>query len=428
MMKNNGIGRRRFLQKGAGFCLGASSAPMILSAQVLGLNGRIGPNSRIQIGYVGLGNQMSAHYGMAGLSQVEAIWACDVNPVARIRGLKELQNRGAKDCQLTNYFEDVVQDPSVDAVVVSTPDHWHAAISISAMAHGKDVYVEKPMTLTIEEGKAMVESCQRHGSVLQVGAQQRSSSTFRRAAELVANGYIGQVTEVRVALGSFPPPVLDAPEAIPEGFDYDRWLGPAPVEPYSRSRVSGSYGGGWRRFWDYGSRKNGDWGAHHYDIVQWALGRDDSGPVSFFPKGWEGAERSYFVYEDGVRVVRDHPDRNGYQIRFIGKEGEVCVSRGGEIETTPSFMANRPLRPGDQRLYVSKNHKTNWLDCIQTRKQPISNVEIGHRTATICQLAEIADRLQRPIRWDPVSQQIVGDEHARRWQDRPRRAGYTLPV
>jgi predicted dehydrogenase len=284
------------------------------------------------------------------------------------------------------------------------------------------------MTLTIEEGKAMVDSCRQYGSILQVGSMQRSNSTFRRAAEIVANGYIGQVREVRVGLGTFPPPELDEPEVIPDGFDYDRWLGPAPFEPYSANRVTGSYGGGWRRFRDYGSRKNGDWGAHHYDIVQWALGRDNSGPVSFCPVGHEGTKHSYFVYEDGVQVLRDHPERKGHQICFIGSEGDVCVSRGGAIETSPSFLANRPLRPSDKRLYDSKNHQVNWLNCIKTRKQPICDVNIGHRTATICQLAEIADRLKRPLQWDPVSEQIIGDAYARRLQDRPRRAGYALPA
>ena len=426
--KKSRLSRRHFIQKGVALCAGVSSAPMLLSANTLGLNGRSGANSRIQLGYIGIGKQMSAHFGMAGRSDVEAIWVCDVDAKARARGLKELGNRGAKDCKASNEYEAVVNDPGVDAVVVCTPDHWHAAIAIAAMIQGKDAYVEKPMTLTIEEGKAMVKCCQQYGSILQVGSMQRSNSAFRRAAELVVNGYIGEVSEVRVGLGTFPPPELDQPQAVPEGFDYDRWLGPAPFEPYSADRVSGSYGGGWRRFRDYGSRKNGDWGAHHYDIVQWALGRDHTGPTSFYPVGHEGGKYSSFVYEDGVRVVRDHPERRDHQIRFMGSEGEVCVSRGGRIETSPTYLATRPLQPSDKRLYVSQNHKDNWLDCIKTRRQPICDVNIGHRTATICQLAEIVDRLKRPLQWDPISEQIVGDTYASRLQDRPRRAGYALPA
>jgi hypothetical protein len=421
------LNRRVFLKKGAALCATASAAPMILRAETLGLNGRVGPNSRINLAYVGIGMQIGAHFGIASRQDVQPLWVCDVKPEARAYGLGEMKKRGG-ECKATPYHEDIVNDPSVDAVVVCTPDHWHAAISIAAMRAGQDVYVEKPMTLTIEEGKAMVTACERYGRILQVGSMQRSNSAFRKAAELVRNGYIGKIKEVMVGLGSFPQPELRAEEPIPEGFDYDRWLGPAPYEPYSFNRVEGNYGGGWRCYWEYGSRKNGDWGAHHYDIVQWALGMDDSGPVAFYPKGHEGVKYHSFKYGDGVRVIRDYGDRKGHAIRFVGTEGEVMVDRGNRIATTPSDLAGRPLKPSDVHLYASRNHQVNWVECIKSRATPICDVNIGHRTATICQLAGIAERLKRPIKWDPVTEQILGDEYARRWQDRPRRAGYELPV
>ena len=421
------LNRRVFLKKGAALCATASAAPMILRAETLGLNGRVGPNSRINLAYVGIGMQIGAHFGIASRQDVQPLWVCDVKPEARAYGLGEMKKRGG-ECKATPYHEDIVNDPSVDAVVVCTPDHWHAAISIAAMRAGQDVYVEKPMTLTIEEGKAMVTACERYGRILQVGSMQRSNSAFRKAAELVRNGYIGKIKEVMVGLGSFPQPELRAEEPIPEGFDYDRWLGPAPYEPYSFNRVEGNYGGGWRCYWEYGSRKNGDWGAHHYDIVQWALGMDDSGPVAFYPKGHEGVKYHSYKYSDGVRVIRDHGDRKGHAIRFVGTEGEVMVDRGNRIATTPSDLAGRPLKPSDVHLYASRNQQVNWVECIKSRATPICDVNIGHRTATICQLAGIAERLKRPIKWDPVTEQILGDEYARRWQDRPRRAGYELPV
>ena len=421
------LNRRVFLKKGAALCATASAAPMILRAETLGLNGRVGPNSRINLAYVGIGMQIGAHFGIASRQDVQPLWVCDVKPEARAYGLGEMKKRGG-ECKATPYHEDIVNDPSVDAVVVCTPDHWHAAISIAAMRAGQDVYVEKPMTLTIEEGKAMVTACERYGRILQVGSMQRSNSAFRKAAELVRNGYIGKIKEVMVGLGSFPQPELRAEEPIPEGFDYDRWLGPAPYEPYSFNRVEGNYGGGWRCYWEYGSRKNGDWGAHHYDIVQWALGMDDSGPVAFYPKGHEGVKYHSYKYSDGVRVIRDHGDRKGHAIRFVGTEGEVMVDRGNRIATTPSDLVGRPLKPSDVHLYASRNQQVNWVECIKSRATPICDVNIGHRTATICQLAGIAERLKRPIKWDPVTEQILGDEYARRWQDRPRRAGYELPV
>lgn len=420
--------RRKFLKAGAAFGASLFTAPMILRADTLGLNGRVGPNSRINIGLIGSGLQMRGHVGIVGDDRVQPLYVCDVKKEARDWALKQVEQRGYKDVVSTEDYEDIIGDSEVDAVLIVTPDHWHAAISLAAMRTGKDVYVEKPMTLTIEEGKAMVEAEERYGSIVQVGSQQRSENAFRKAAEIVRNGWIGNIKEVRVNLGTFPPGPLGSEEPIPAGFNYDKWLGPAPYEPYNFRRVEGNYGGGWRSYWEYGSRKNGDWGAHHYDITQWALGKDDTGPVLFTPKGHQGAQYASYEYADGTKVVRDHPKRNGHMIHFIGSGGTVSVSRGGKIETTPAELASKPLSSSDIQLYRNTNHRGDWLNCIRTRKKPICHAGIGHRTATICQLAGIAERLERPIRWNPDTEQIVGDEAARRWQDRPRRAGYELPV
>ena len=420
--------RRQFVKSGVAGVLSMGAAPSILSAKVLGLNGRVGPNSRINVGFIGMGGIMRGHFGLASRPDLQATHICDVSQ-SRLDEHKAITNeRKYGDIMATPDYEMVVEDPSVDAVVVATPDHWHAAIAIAAMRMGKDVYVEKPMTLTVEEGQAMVDAEARYHSVVQVGSQQRSERVFRKAAEIVRNGWIGEVKEVYAHLGSFKAPVLSPEELIPAGFNYEKWLGPAPYEPYTTERVLGSYAGGWRRFWDYGSRKNGDWGAHHYDIIQWALNKDDSGPVSFVPKGYNGEPYAYYLYESGTRVVRDHPDSKGFMIRFIGSEGEVCVSRGGKIQTTPARLMSQPLSSVDQRLYRSSNHRANWIDCIRSRKPTICPASIGHRSGTICQLAGIAERLGRPLNWDPMAEEIVGDEYAQRWLTRARRSGYALPM
>ncbi len=420
--------RRGFLKKTG--VLGASifTAPMIVGADVLGLNGRVGPNARINVAYVGIGLQVGSHWGLTHFKDVQTRYVCDVKADRLAAGKAEMINRGVKDIIATPDYEDIINDSSIDGVVVITPDHWHAAISIAAMRAGKDVYVEKPMTLTIQEGQAMVEAQQRYGSVVQVGSQQRSERAFRKAAEMVRNGWIGEIKEVYCWLGSFPQPDLNDPQPIPEGFNYDKWLGPAPYEPYFEKRALGNYDGGWRCYWDYGSRKNGDWGAHHYDITQWALGRDHTGPTYFVPKGYKGAKHAYYVYADGIKVFRDHPGTNGHMIRFIGSEGEIAVSRGGRLDTTPGELVNRPLSLGETRLYRSDNQMKNWVECIRSRKATICTAQIGHRTGTICQLSGIAERLNRPIKWDPDSEQILGDPKAERWQSRPRRAGYELPA
>jgi len=420
--------RRLFLKQSGIWGASVLSAPLILSAETLGLNGRIGPNSRINVSYIGIGKQVGAHWGLVGIDGVQPLYICDVRTNHVEKGLSQMRNRGFSDVKGTGDYEDVIGDSAVDAVVIVTPDHWHAAISLAAMRAGKDVYVEKPMTLTIEEGKRMVAAEKRYGSVLQVGSQQRSDNSFRKAAEIVRNGWIGEIKEIYCGLGNFPQPTLEAPQPIPEGFNYDKWLGPAPYEEYFEKRTKGDYGGGWRCYWDYGSRKNGDWGAHHYDIVQWALGRDHTGPTHFVPKGYEGSKYAYYDYADGIRVYRNNPKTKGHMIRFVGSEGEVAVSRGGRLDTTPGDLANRPLTLGETRLYRSKKHMHDWVACIRARRKPICPAEVGHRTGTICQLSGIAERLERPIRWDPDTEEIVGDALAQRWQSRPRRAGYELPV
>jgi predicted dehydrogenase len=419
--------RREFLRQGATVGAFLLAAPQFVRAQVLG-RGAPGANSRINLAFIGHGRQMGALVDVAGSPGVQPLYVCDVKATALSAAKADMARRGFPDVIATPNYEDIANDPAVDGVLIVTPDHWHAAIAIAMMRAGKDVYIEKPMTLTIGEGKAMVEAERRYGSIVQVGSQQRSESAFRKAAEMVRSGWIGEVKEVHARLGTFPPPTLGPEEPVPAGFNYDKWLGPAPYEPYTANRVLGDYGGGWRCYWEYGSRKNGDWGAHHFDIAQWALGRDDSGPTLFVPQGYEGEPYQYHQYADGVKVIRDFPIERDHMMRFVGTEGDVWVSRDGRLDTSRPELARRPLGPGDVRLYESNNHQQNWLECMRSRRKPICPATIGHRTGTICQLAGIAERLNRPIRWDPVNEHIVDDPGARRWEDRPRRAGYELPA
>jgi predicted dehydrogenase len=371
---------------------------------------------------------------MANRGDAQVLAVCDVDRQRRERTKAQVEQIYAqkapggayKGCAACNEFERIIERDDIDAVMVVTPDHWHAIISVAAMKHGKDVYVQKPMTLTVREGRRMSDVARQYGAILQVGSQQRSERAFRRACEIVRNGWIGKVHTIYTQLGEFPPPRTLPAQPVPEGFDYDRWLGPTPWYPYHAERVKGDYGGGWRCFWEYGSRKNGDWGAHHFDIIQWALGMDDSGPVEFIPKGHAGSEYQTHVYADGTRVLRNHPTRNGQMIQFLGTQGEVLVSRGDRLETRPPELKGRPLSPGDVHLYESSHHEDNWVQCVKTRRQPICPAEIGHRTATICHLCGIAERLGRPLKWDPQREEILGDVEASRWLDRPRRTPYFL--
>jgi len=432
MKKTQDLNRREFLRRGAAALGAAAAVPAIVPATVFGADA---PSNRITMGMIGMGLMMGGHFrSMLGRSDVQVLAVCDVD-ARRREGAKQQAERayaektpsgGYKGCDAYLEYEELCARQDIDAVFVVTPDHWHAMCSLAAIKAGKDVYCQKPMTLTIREGRMMSDACRQYGTVFQVGSQQRSEWAFRKASEIVRNGWIGKVHTIYTRLGQFAPPATLPEQPIPEGFDYDRWLGPTPWYPYNEERVKGNYGGGWRRFWEYGSRKNGDWGAHHFDIIQWALGMDDSGPVKFVPKGWNGYEYQTHYYADGTRVLRDHNTWGGHMIQFIGTDGEVMVSRGGRLDTNPVELAQKPLLPSETHLYDSNNHEGNWIDCIRTRKKTICDAEIGHRTATICHLSGIAERLGRPIHWDPVEEKILDDAAAARWFDRPRRAPYVL--
>lgn len=428
MSTNPHSSRRRFLKSSLTAAGAVVAGPQIVRAETLGNGSKAGANSRIGMGFIGVGLISKGHVAtFAGMKEIQPLAVCDVREWQMENALKELKNRGHEDVKATSRFEEVLENPDIDAVCVTTPDHWHAAIAIAAMKAGKDVYVEKPMTLTIEEGKAMVEAEKKYGRIVQVGTQQRSSVHFRIAANLVRNGLIGEVKEVYCRLGSFPQaPDKEKIVAVPEGFDYDRWLGPTPHYEYSDNRVKGSYGGGWRCYWDYGSRKFGDWGAHHFDIVQWALGRDDTGPVEFIPKGFEGEEHHHYRYADGITVWRDKKPDEGHMIRFIGNEGEVHVSRG-KVASKPKELVRHRYTDKDFQVYESKNHRQNFVDSIKSRKPTICPATVGHRSGTICQVGGIAERLVRPVKWDPKAEKIVGDAKAAAMQDRARREGYELP-
>ncbi|CAA6691870.1 MULTISPECIES: Gfo/Idh/MocA family protein [unclassified Lentimonas] len=420
--------RRTFIKNSA-FAAGALiAAPQIIKAQTLGNADKNAANSRIGLGFIGTGLIAKGHLAsFPGMKEIQPIAVCDVrtSQMSRAQGL--LRKKGFKDVATHANYEDVLSNPDVDIVCIATPDHWHAALTIAAMKAGKDVYVEKPMTLTIEEGKAVVKAQEKYQRVLQVGSQQRSSVYFRIAANLVSNGMIGEVQEVHCQLGGFPqPPANEKIVPVPDGFDYDRWLGATPFYEYSKNRALGSFRGGWRCYWDYGNRKYGDIGAHHYDIVQWALGHDNGGPVEFTPKGFNGATHDHYKYADGITVWRDKNSK-GHNIRFIGTEGEVLVSRG-KIETTPKELVRHRFTDADTLVYESKDHRRNFIDCVQSREATVCPATVGNRTGAVCQLSAIAERLGRTIEWDPQAEQIIGDNEAQSMQGRPRRAGYELPA
>lgn len=426
---------RRSLLRTTALGAAAMAAPTIIPSSAMGFGGFTAPSERITLGMIGFGKISHNHFpAMLGRTDVQILAVCDVDRKKReaIKDRVEAKygNEAAsgsyKGCDAYNEHERIMERSDIDACFVMTPDHWHVPISLDAVRSGKDVYVEKPMSLTIREGRVLSDAVRRHGAILQVGSQQRSDPAFGKAAELVRNGWIGKVKEIYTQLGRFPDGEVLPEEDIPEGFDYDRWLGPTPWYPYNFKRVKGDYGGGWRSFWEYGSRKNGDWGAHHYDIIQFALGMDDSGPEFFFPVGYKGSEWQGYTYANGPTIYRDRRGKTGAMIEFHGEKGVIGVGRGGVLITEPADLRSQPLTPSEVHLAATESHHNNFMTGIRTRKRTIADVEIGHRTATICHLSAISERLGRTLTWDPLSETIVGDAEASKWMDRPRRAPYSL--
>ena len=418
------LSRRSFIKAGLATAAGTIFSPYIARSNP------IGANNRVRMALIGCGLIMGGHHGWAqSHPMIDLVAVCDVKTSMREAALAKLKQKNPDAVGYVDYG-DIMARSDIDAVIIATPDHWHAAISIDAMRAGKDVFVEKPMALTLDEAAVMVAAEKRYGRILQVGSQQRSDSAMRQAVDIVRNGWIGEITEIHIDLkGEFAPVTLLPEEPVPADIDYDRWLGPAPWRPYNNTRVLGNFGGGWRIFWDYGSRKNGDWGAYHFDIVQWALDMDGNGPVLFVPKGFEGEPYQYHQYANGLKVTasKGGGPANGAMIRFVGKNGEVKVSRG-EIETTPAGLASQIPSSSEFRAYRSNDHRQNWLDSIISRRPPICPATVGASTFDICGLAGIAERLNRPIHWNPEKREITGDPEAARFADYTRRAGYPLPV
>lgn len=392
------------------------------------------PSERVRLGSIGVGNQGGPKNNLKAFVRLAPIVAvCDVDKKYLAEAAAFVEKEGHSAPKTYADYRKLLDSKDVDAVVVTTPDHWHTLMTVHACQAGKDVYCEKPLTLVVNEGKAMIAAARTNNRVVQTGSQQRSDDRFRRACELVRNGALGKLHTVKVGLpgpnwvdrAKTPVPDSDPPA----GLDYETWLGPAPARPFNANRVHYLF----RFFWDYSGGQQTNFGAHHLDIAQWALGMDESGPTTiegaatFNKDGWfetpETAKITY-TYANGVKVLCSL-GKGGYPggCTFEGEKGSIFVDRG-KITATPKELLDAPA--GDVKLYASKNHHQNWLDCIKSRKAPIADVAIGHRSATVCHLGNIAVRTGRKITWDPAKEEIVGDPEAGKMLTKEYRKPWTL--
>lgn len=427
-MENN-TNRRGFIKKTMTISSGLLAAPMIVPSSALGLNGKISPSNKINMGFIGVGSMGTGHVQrFLEFQDVQIRGVCDVREEHRQRAKDLVDGKyGNKDCFTENDFREFLAKKEIDAVLIATPDHWHALIGIEAARQHKDMYYEKPLTRYFNEAKAVQDAVNRSGVVFQHGTQQRSDERYRRAGELVRNGRIGRLERVIVGSAGYSQVPIQAEQPVPEGFDYNMWLGPAPVAPYTKVRCMRHF----TLIYDYSlGCISGAYGIHDIDSVQWALGKDGTGPVEIegwgriakdglfdTVKEWETIHR----YDDGVELIyTDHISARArypeYKLKsmgivFLGSEGWISVSRL-DIDAYPKSVLTSVIGPDETRLQVSDNHHRNFLDCVKSRQKTICPVEVAVSSDAVCHQADIAIRLGRKMYWDPTSMSFENDDAA----------------
>jgi predicted dehydrogenase len=454
MKTTHHISRRHFLKAASTFTV---AAPFILPSHVWGAD--VAPSERITMGFVGVGKQgrdLLNNFLRQNNTKVLAI--CDVDTTRR-DSAKERVNTfySNSDCATHTDFRELIARKDLDTVCIATPDHWHAFITLAALKAGKDVYCEKPLTHNIHEAVAVMKSVPAHKRILQCGSMQRSSSEFRVACELVRNGVIGKISHVECNFGD-PGRPCDLPEqAMEPGLDWDRWCGPGPLRGYnsilSPRGIPNNFPD-WRLYKEYGSGAVGDWGAHHLDIAQWGLGMDDSGPVEAIPPEDPHAKRgAKLVYASGIFVQQ----KDGVAVVFYGSDGIVRVDRGkfelvvGD-KTMASFMGNNRRRGNADassqpettlgaelkkaetqylanapvKLYVSRNHLADFLQCVKSRKKSITNEQVGCRSAICVHLTNQCYYHHATLKWDPAKFKFVGGTGDKAWMTRDYRKPWVV--
>lgn len=418
----------------------ALAAPYVVSSRVFGANS---PSNRISLACIGVGNQgLPVMQRFLANPACQVVAVCDVNEGSqgyrdpeKIYGReparkeveeyysKNVESGTFKGCDAYNDFREILQRDDIDAVVIAVPDHWHGIMTVMAAEAGKDIYCEKPLGLTIGDQQAMVAAVRKHNRILQTGSNERSNANIKKVVELVQSGALGKITRVIANVGRYnvvgPGPGWQ-PMPVPKGFDYKLWLGPAPDAPYHKDRCLYRF----RFIYDYAGGQVTNFGAHSLDIAQWGLGMDHSGPVKFesvyadFPPTgslFNAATYSHFrcTYDNGtvLECITGSPD---VRCEFEGTEGSVRIdSQGRQFVTIPQRLKADHFGTNVPETFTSNDvHQRNFIDCVKSRHEPAAPVEVGHRSATVCHLGNIAIRLGTSLKWDPLTEHIVGNGEA----------------
>ncbi|HEV2211338.1 MAG TPA: Gfo/Idh/MocA family oxidoreductase [Verrucomicrobiae bacterium] len=403
--------RRQFI-KATGLASAAIALPTLIPASALGRGGAVAPSERIRVGGIGLGNQGGSDFGgFLGSADVQYVAVCDVRK--NVRDGKKAQvdeHYHSKDCVAYNDFRELLAREDIDAVHVATPDHWHALVVTEACRRGKDVFCQKPETLTLREGPLMIEYARRYGRVVS-GGSQRVLEDYRGTVDMCWGGKLGQVLSINVITNNLSHACNLAPEPVPEGFDWEMWLGPAPWAPYNSKRCDGNFStvdNSWRSYWDYSGGEITDWGAHHFGGATFAVDVRELQPQEIIYHAPEGQNRAYleFIYPNGIRITHCKPGKANMEVD------------SDEHQT----RAPKPV-PG----YKGKGSIIgDFLYCVRSREKPFRDIELAVNTVSLCHLGTIAYRLQRSLKWDAAKQTFPGDAEANRFTDRARRQPWQL--
>ncbi len=423
------MNRRKFIEKAS-----VMSAFMIVPRFVLGGKGYTAPSDLVSLGFIGTGKQAFGLKGsFEGTNEVKILAAADVYGTKVQRFVSEVnqyyaaqagQNQYA-GCKTYSDFRDLLARTDIDAVVIAVPDHWHSICAILAARAGKDIYCEKPLSLTINEGRAMVHESRKHKRVFQTGSMQRSWPEFRQAVELVRNGYIGDIQTVKVNVGPPPVPYNLAAEAMPDSLNWDFWLGPNTPQNYHHflaPSLTDDFWAKWRDYKEFGGGGMTDWGAHMFDIAQWGLDMDDSGPVMVTPPD---KDHPFLTYQYANGITMTHEPMGNQGVTFVGSSGTVHVMRG-TLETTPASLKDKVIGPDEKHVYQSPDHYKDFLQAMRNRTKPVADVEIGHRTATVCNIGNLAYDLKRPLQWNPHKEEFKNDDEANQQRGREMRKEWVV--
>ncbi|MFW5877750.1 MAG: Gfo/Idh/MocA family protein [bacterium] len=423
---NSKISRRSFIGKSSMAVAGLSVFPKFPN---------FSPNDTINLGIIGPGRRgINLVKNFLNIEGVNVIAGSDVYGRKRERFEKVVKDHYREknrkvDIKTYENYHDLLDRKDIDAVIIATPDHWHALQTIDACKAEKDIYLEKPVTLTIKEGQEIVKATREHNRILSVGSQQRSDPAFQYAVKLVQEGKLGIIEKINAYVGG-PPVPYDLPrEAIPSDLNWDMWLGPNPYVHFNNELnppislnppLNEEFWGAWRWYKETGGGFTTDWGAHMFDIAQWAIGKQYSGPVRVIPPGSEGAEFLTFIYDNGVVMTEERFNEYIKGVKFRGTEGWLEISRNHILTSDESLM------PAEGELVQNETHTENFIRTIRERKDPVVPVEIGHRTCTTCTLGNIAYDLGRPVNWNPDNESFVNDPQAELYMHRHYRKGYGL--